>query len=85
MSLRARPASDFASVCACMSVLTGAFGPAAFKYSQPGSGPLRAKGTESLVLGTQLLFVVGWALPPGPGERWECGDTFKGSKRWGLG
>ena len=39
-----------------------------FKYSHPGSGPLRAKGTESLVLGTQLLVVLGWAMPPGPGE-----------------
>ena len=39
-----------------------------FKYSSPGSGPLRAKGTESLVLGTQLLAVLGWAMPPGPGE-----------------
>ena len=39
-----------------------------FKYSSLGSGPLRAKGTESLVLGTQLLAVLGWAMPPGPGE-----------------
>ena len=60
-----------------------------FKYSQPGSGPLRAKGTESLVLGTQLLVVLGRAMPPGPGGRQECGDIGKGSQspsqRWGLG
>ena len=30
VSLRARPVCVFVCVCACMSVLTGAFGPAAF-------------------------------------------------------
>ena len=54
-------------------------------YSQLGSGPLRVKGTESLVLGTKLLLVLGRAMPPGPGERWEWGDIGKGSQRWGLG
>ena len=46
-----------------------------FKYSHPGSGPLRSKGTESLVLGTQLLVVLGWAMPPGPGEG-ASGETL---------
>ena len=55
-----------------------------FKYSQLGSGPLRAKGTESLVLGTQLLVVLGRAMAPGPGEMWEWGDIGKCSQRWGL-
>ena len=52
-----------------------------FKYSHLGWGPLRAKGTESLVLGSQLLVVLGWAMPPGPRERRECGDIGKGSQR----
>ena len=53
-------------------------------YSQLGSGPLRVKGTESLVLGTKLLLVLGRAMPPGPGEMWEWGDIGKCSQRWGL-
>ena len=56
----------------------------AFTYSYPRLGPLRAKGTESLVLGTQLLLVLGWTMPPGPRERREWGDIAKGSQRWGL-
>ena len=52
-----------------------------FKYRHLGWGPLRAKGTESLVLGSQLLVVLGWAMPPGPRERRECGDIGKGSQR----
>ena len=42
-----------------------------FKYSHVGWGPLRAKGTESLVLGAQLLVVLGWTVPLGSQERWE--------------
>ena len=53
-----------------------------FKYSSPGSGPLRAKGTESLVLGTQLLVILGWAMPPGPGEG-ACGETLGRAPRDG--
>lgn len=53
----------------------------AITYSQPGSGPLRAKGTESLVLGTQLLFVLDWAMPQGPREMWEWENIGKGSQR----
>ena len=53
-----------------------------FKYSHPGSGPLRAKGTESLVLGTQLLVVLGWAMPPGPGEV-ASGETLGRAPRDG--
>ena len=56
----------------------------AFTYSYLGWGPLRAKGTESLVLGTQLLVVLGRAMPPGPGERRKWGDIGKGSQRRGL-
>ena len=41
------------------------------KYSYPGSGPPRGKGTESLVLGAQLLVVLGWTMPLGSQERWE--------------
>ena len=41
------------------------------KYSYSGSGPSRGKGTESLVLGAQLLVVLGWAMPLGSQERWE--------------
>ena len=56
----------------------------AFTYSYPGSGALRAKGRESLVLGSQLLVVLGRAMPPGPGERRKWGDIGKGSQRLGL-
>lgn len=42
------------------------------------------RGQKSLVLGTQLLFVVGWALPPDPGERWECGDIFAAQEIAGV-
>ena len=55
-----------------------------FKYRHLGWGPLRAKGTESLVLGSQLLVVLGRAMPPGPGERRKWGDIGKGSQRRGL-
>ena len=41
------------------------------KDSYPGSGPPRGKGTESLVLGAQLLVVLGWTMPLGSQERWE--------------
>ena len=40
------------------------------KYSYSGSGPSRGKGTESLVLGAQLLVIWGWAMSLGSGERW---------------
>ena len=53
-----------------------------FKYSHPGSGPLRSKGTESLVLGTQLLVVLGWAMPPGPREG-ASGETLGRAPRDG--
>ena len=56
-----------------------------FKYSHVGWGPLRAKGTESLVLGAQQLVIWGWAMPPGSGERWEWRHIGKGSQRWGFG
>ena len=55
-----------------------------FKYSHLGWSPLRAKGTEGLVLGTQLLVVLGWAMPPAPRERRKWGDIGKGSQKWGL-
>ena len=55
------------------------------KYSYSGSGPSRGKGTESLVLGTQLLVVLGWAMPPGPREG-ASGETLGRAPRdGGLG
>ena len=67
-------------LCGCKQVRNNTF-----KYSHLGWGPLRAKGTESLVLGAQQLVIWGWAMPPGSGERWEWRHIGKGSQRWGFG
>ena len=52
----------------------------AVTYSQPGSGPLRAQGTESLVLGTQLFFVLDWAMPQVP-RKDGSGETLRRTPR----
>ena len=58
VSLRARPASEFASVCACMSVLTHALGPADF---------IGAGGRENTTVFLPLLFL---AMKPQSPASW---------------